>query len=390
MADFYISSTEKTIVERSSKKHGKTYAVVFRVTDPETLETSQKWLSGYHTKTEAKEAYTKFVTEHCELVKEMAKLRAKKQAEEAELAQRQAIPLIKDLIKEYYSALPNQVKDATIYEKQLILNQFIVPRFGEMHIEDLTIQELYKWQDELWATKNERTGEYFSYKYLSKIRTFFSAFLTWVSTRYIGVQNLLVQVQKPKRRAPQKKMQFWTRAEFEQFITVVDDKRYHLMFSMLFFTGRRKGEIFALTPEDIDLNKKSIHFTKSLTRKTIDPNTTFAVTSTKTELQSATPLCDTLFNELKDYLGEAPFFFGGDTPIPASSFTRAFDNYCKKANVKRIRIHDLRHSFVSMCIHLGASIPVVADLIGDTIEQVTKTYAHLYQEDKQLIIDKIG
>ena len=52
-------------------------------------------------------------------------------------------------------------------------------------------------------------------------------------------------------------------------------------------------------------------------------------------------------------------------------------------------MHDLRHSFVSMCIHLGASVYVVADLIGDTVEQVLKTYGHLYQEDRQSIIDRI-
>lgn len=42
-----------------------------------------------------------------------------------------------------------------------------------------------------------------------------------------------------------------------------------------------------------------------------------------------------------------------------------------------------------MLIHLGANFMVVADLIGDTVEQVTKTYGHLYQEDKLSIIAKI-
>ena len=68
---------------------------------------------------------------------------------------------------------------------------------------------------------------------------------------------------------------------------------------------------------------------------------------------------------------------------------RAFNRYCELAQVKQIRIHDLRHSFVSMLIHLGANLTVVADLIGDTLQQVTKTYAHLYEEDKLKIIAKI-
>lgn len=52
-------------------------------------------------------------------------------------------------------------------------------------------------------------------------------------------------------------------------------------------------------------------------------------------------------------------------------------------------MHDLRHSFVSMCIHLGASVYVVASLIGDTPEQILKTYGHLYESDKANIIAKI-
>ena len=72
------------------------------------------------------------------------------------------------------------------------------------------------------------------------------------------------------------------------------------------------------------------------------------------------------------------------------TISRTFEKYCNEANVKVIRIHDLRHSFVSMCIHLGANLLIVADLIGDTVEQVTKTYGHLYEIDRINIISKIG
>ncbi len=86
---------------------------------------------------------------------------------------------------------------------------------------------------------------------------------------------------------------------------------------------------------------------------------------------------------------QKPFYFGGNAPIHENTIAHAFDRYIEKSGVKRIRIHDLRHSFVSMCIHLGASVYVVADLIGDTVAQVFKTYGHLYDEDKQEIISRI-
>ena len=82
-------------------------------------------------------------------------------------------------------------------------------------------------------------------------------------------------------------------------------------------------------------------------------------------------------------------FFGGNAPLTDNTIRRAFNKYCEIANVKQIRIHDLRHSFVSLLIHLGGNLSVVADLIGDTLPVVTKTYAHLYEEDKEKIIAKI-
>lgn len=103
-----------------------------------------------------------------------------------------------------------------------------------------------------------------------------------------------------------------------------------------------------------------------------------------------TPICSVVQEELKTYKGESPFFFGGENPLAEMTVSRVFGKYCKKAEVKVIRIHDLRHSFVSMLIHLGANFIVVADLIGDTVEQVTKTYGHMYESDKLAIIDKIS
>ena len=115
----------------------------------------------------------------------------------------------------------------------------------------------------------------------------------------------------------------------------------------------------------------------------------YTITNTKNEKKAATPICKPLQEILKGYEGQSPFFFGGDNPFSENAVRCRFNGYCEKAGVEQIRIHDLRHSFVSMLIHLGANMMVVADLIGDTVEQVMKTYGHLYEEDKLDIISKI-
>ena len=62
---YYISSTKCSLQERQTKK-GKVYDVRFRCIDLEGNEIHKK-LSGYSTKTHAKQAYTEFITNNCEL-----------------------------------------------------------------------------------------------------------------------------------------------------------------------------------------------------------------------------------------------------------------------------------------------------------------------------------
>lgn len=377
---FYISSTKFNIQERQTKKHGKVYDVVFRYIEKDGKEV-QKRLCGYTNKTLAKHAYTTFVTEYCELVKNNP-LRRQKRLEEGK-----EYVTIKDLSKIYFLSIKNQIKDATIYEKEKIFDLLILPKFGDYQLKNLTKQELVFWQDNLWSSKNPKTNDYYAYNYLSKVRSYFSAFLTWCADRYDGFTNCLLEIKRPKRRTPKIEMKFWTKEEFQRFLSVVDNPTYYTFFSVLFYTGRRKGEVLALSPSDIF--DDSIKFNKSLTRKTID-DSTYKITSTKTEKVSSTPICAPLKTIINNYnKPKGKFFFGGNIPLMDNTLRRAFNKYAELAGVKQIRIHDLRHSFVSMLIHLGANLTVVADLIGDTLQQVTKTYAHLYEEDKHNILSKI-
>lgn len=375
MEKYYIRSNKYSTHERQTKS-GRVYDIVFRIVTIDGEE-HQKKLSGFKTKADAKEGYLEFVQRFCELTRYTPK-------KPKELAGKNN-PTVAELVPVYIAALGNQNKDSTIYDAHNNLNRYIVPQLGDTRIKDLTKERLYRWQDELWSMKNPRTGEFYSHQYLSKLRNVLSAFLSWVSERY-GYANNLPKVKKPKRRTPKTEMLFWTREEFDRFISVVDNPTYRVMYNMLFFTGRRKGEVIALSPADI--TNKGIRFNKTYTRKTLDGHP-YNITSTKNESVGFTPICKPLKAILADYEPQAPFYFGGDAPIHENTLSHAFDRYIEHAGVKRIRMHDLRHSFVSMCIHLGASVYVVADLIGDTVEQVLKTYGHLYQEDRQKIIDKI-
>lgn len=103
------------------------------------------------------------------------------------------------------------------------------------------------------------------------------------------------------------------------------------------------------------------------------------------------PLPLSLQKTLNDYILRkrdrglpAEFLFCGRDGghLPHSTIRRRFDVYTEAAGVPRIKIHDLRHSYVSLLIHKGANLTLIASLIGDSFEQVTNTYGHMYESDK--------
>ena len=372
---YYITSTSCSIRERQTKTKGKVYDVYCRVITEDGRE-KQKKLSGYKTKALAKKGYAKFVADECRPVKAGEIKKADPDKDRLYVA---------PLIREYLSSLSNQNKESSIYDKGKIYDKFIVPVLGEMEIEKLDTRTLYQWQDEIWRMKNSRTGEYFSSKYLLKIRAHLNSFLGYCESRY-GIPNRLKDVKLPKKRTGAKTFSIWSMEEFETFLSAADDPMYHALFTLLFYTGRRKGEILALTQDDI--RKDGILISKSITRKTLSGDT-YGITTTKADKSQLIPVCGRVRTELASYRPMSPFLFGGSHPVADNTLRRRFLEYTEKAGLPQIRIHDLRHSFVSMLLHMGANLMVVADLIGDTVEQVTKTYGHMYESDKLKIIARL-
>lgn len=435
MEKYYISSSKYTIESRETKKNGVLYDIRFRVMETDTYRTVHKRLSGYKTKTAAREAYMDFVTKNCTLLKNAdAVLKPDKQKED---------PRIADLFSVYTTAIASQNKPGSIVDKKTAFRTHILPDFGNMTVPQITKESFYRWQDKLFSGNSKR-GLPISYDTAKKVASHFKSFLTWCETRY-GYANVAKDIKRPKRTTPKRTMHFWTRDQFETFIAVVDDPVYRCLFTLLFFTGMRISEALALSPSDI--RDGSISISKSLTTQT-NGNGKWMIVPTKAYKNHIVPLCEPAQKAIRQYMeiagmplsqftpheiqdfGEKTgnhsakkqkankghcrvpemaymkaetvkkgskeisentqtFFFGGPYPCSADSVRYRFNCYVEKSGVPKIRIHDLRHSFVSMLIHFGASFLVVSDLIGDNVDQVAKTYAHLYKTDRDSIIAQI-
>ena len=101
---------------------------------------------------------------------------------------------------------------------------------------------------------------------------------------------------------------------------------------------------------------------------------------------------DFLAEEIKDYI-KSLYGMGNDErifPISKNYLHREMSRGCKATGVKRIRIHDLRHSHVSLLIEMGFSAVAIADRVGHESIDITYRYAHLFPTTQQEIANKLS
>lgn len=296
-----------------------------------------------------------------------------------------------DLLLKYFSSKMLDTKECTQYDKISLFQNFITPYFKDMYVSDIDKIKLNDWQSTIWNSKSKYQKKY-SYNYLTKIRGYLFSFLEWCENVY-SIPNVIKSIKIPKNIEHVKSIGFFELQEFKKFIIHVDDYMYNTLFILLFYGGFRIGEVMALT--DNDFLGNAINITKTLSRKTLD-GSIFKITATKNYKNRITPLPRVAIIRMTEYLAwkqksgiSNVFLFGGLKPLSETSLRRQFEQYLKISQSKKITIHGFRHSYVSLLVFLGTQTKKIAELIGDTEEQVIKTYSHLYKNDKHDAISKI-
>ena len=148
-------------------------------------------------------------------------------------------------------------------------------------------------------------------------------------------------------------------------------------FETLYHTGVRRGELLALTIDDIDVKKRTISITKSLTR--LHGQDVIRPPKTKKSVRNV-KIGETLAQKLMEHIQTLPDTAGNARVFPVSvSFLRkALASGTKKAGLKPITIHCFRHSHISNLIFKGFSAVDVAARVGHESTYITFRYAHAF------------
>lgn len=288
----------------------------------------------------------------------------------------------KTLVEEYFADMKTRLRETTIVNKQYLFDTKITPYLGKLKIKDITPTSIRKWQNEVLLS-----GDY-SQTYIKTINNQLSAVFNY-AVRYYDLAKNPCHIAGSVGKKNADEMNIWTQDEFEQFIAAEDKPPTKLAFEILYWTGMRSGELLALTPADI-LPDKSISINKSFARL----NNEDIISEPKTPKGNRNvPIPDFLYDEIQEYTSsvykiepdERIFYF------TKSHLTTEMKRCCELSGVKRIRVHDLRHSHASMLINEGCNVLLVSERLGhENIETTLNTYAHLFPNKHRELADNLN
>lgn len=302
-----------------------------------------------------------------------------------------------EAIKEYKKYLLLKRKNSSIRSINNRIDNYILPYFKNKNIYDFKKTDYINWQIEI-----EKKG--FKYSYKSTLHTCFVTFLNYCILFYDLSENIASKVGNFKNDSIENNTgQIWTIEEFNRFISVIDNLIYKTLFEFIFYTGMRKGEALALTWEDIDFFSNKVNINKTATRF-FDNNGNRIMNNPKTQNSIRTIyIDDVLIHKLKllkelyqnKYynFNDSYFVFGGKKILAFTTVDRKKDYYCKLANVKKIKIHELRHSHACLLFMNDVPIDEISYRLGHSkISMTTDIYLkYLPKNEKRVVqtLDKI-
>lgn len=294
----------------------------------------------------------------------------------------------KEVYEEYWAMTSIDLRESTIETKLNMLENHVLPFFGECIITEITSDMMKKWQEEM--KRKERRGKPFSDTYLHSVQSQVNAILNFATRKtYIpfspmaGVKNMGMKDAPPH--------DIWTDEEYNAFSKYAQQRpETYTLFQLYYWLGLRRGEGLGVRPIDIFYDKRT---QKSMIQIATSVDAKHRVGRTKTTSSYRTiALPEFLLAELQLYMSKIYELKPTDRifeNITVSQLQRDVSWAIKESGVPKIRIHDMRHSRASAlisCPDANLTYTDVADMLGHKTPKTTmNTYSHVLPSTKSAI-----
>ena len=307
---------------------------------------------------------------------------------------------------------------STIDRYETNIRVHLLPYFGDKKLSKIQPLEIKIWKDNKQKEVSKATGKPYSFAYLKNLMKALSVVFKYAKHKLQIVNNSL-EIEGGFKKDPNKiiernELHYWTLEEFQVFLSQIDlliaqydpTDYHHMMYSSVkvllaicFFAGLRKGEANALTINDFhDGNVPYLSITKSVSQKvgkwwrSEDKQSKYLITPPKSKDSIRdVPIPGYLVDIIRQHIdlrlsklehfSKSTYLCGGYEPIADETMLQVKDYVEKLAGLPHIRIHDLRHSYVSLLINAGTPVNTISKLVGHSSPEITwKVYSHLYPQ----------
>ncbi len=270
-------------------------------------------------------------------------------------------PRFKDFSAHWYQTyVITNNKPSEQRTKRSCLSVHLVPFFGEIRMDDIGSQMVEEY-------KTKKLSEELSPKtinnHLSALGKCLHTAQEWNIIRSSPRIHLL--------RVPPQPFDFLLEEESQQLLLSIREEPWYTMILVALRTGLRLGELIGLKWEDVNLNTRMITVRRSVVKGIVG--------SPKSNRVRHVPLTNELcmaltrLNKSKGFI----FHLRNEGPMNDKAPTPAITRMCKRAGIRRIGWHTLRHTFASHLAMKGVSIQKIQTLLGHTDVKTTMRYAHL-------------
>ena len=258
----------------------------------------------------------------------------------------------KELSEKYRSWIEGRQRSAKV--KGYIIGQ-LVKRFGNLPLRRFSTALVEQLQTD---NINRGLKHASNNKVLNVLKAIFTKAVDWEMVE----SETLKRVRKVKQLPENKRLRFISKTECQELISVCDPHLRPIVVTAL-NTGMRKGEIFNLKWDNVDLKHGFIllEITKNGERREIPINDTLRST-----LQGITRRLDVPY-----------VFFDPATGKSYQDLKRSFKSALRRAKIQDFHFHDLRHTFASLLVMAGVDLTTASRLLGHKDIKMTLRYAHL-------------
>jgi integrase len=291
-----------------------------------------------------------------------------------ELQTLRSSPTVSDLCDRFIAEHLPKKRPSTQEAYASMIAKSIKPAMGSRKVIDIG----YGDGDSLHRSVTQSSGPFAANRVLSVLSKMFDLAIRW-QMRTDNPCRGVERNQEPPR------VKYLTADELARLTAVLaeyKDPQAANIIWLLLLTGARKSEVLSAQWSHIDLK----HALWIKPGHTVKQRTEHRVTLSSAAVKILTSIRETLPDEQAWVFPKR----GAWSREHRGSAEGPWNNIRKAAQLPNVRIHDLRHTFASLAVSDGASLPTVGALLGHTAPHTTARYAHLLDDPLRRVAERVG